>query len=403
MAEEVKEPSFVIEEEIPTEEGFAIEEPTEEQVEEKVEETTEETTSEETKEEVVEEVKEDQKTEEITSEEKTEEEITSEETKEEQPEVDKFALVDEAITESSDGQFKSFNEYVDAYNELAGFKEKIESDEFLKGVFDYYEQTGDLTPYLEAKTVDFEKLSDIDILRRDFKEQNPYLSEDMLNRKFNRNVLSVINKQIDKEEMESSEIEDIELEKAELKAKAEHLKKEYIEKQKNFKAPERKPESSLNEEQEQMAMRYDKWRKEYFEKEVEEFKPLGEGKIVIPIGDKAEDAFNYELPDQKAIKAAALNENILFDFIRVKDAKGQNVNFSDTGLTKIDVSKLIKLATYASDMEGFEKALINHGKSLGTETIAEEIKNTTEKEDKSRGEEDLTEKTGFEVEGEFNG
>jgi len=62
-------------------------------------------------------------------------------------------------------------------------------DDFIKGAVEYYEKTGDLTPYLQAKTVDFSTMDDAAIMRRNLREQYPDVSEKAFDRLFQQQVV----------------------------------------------------------------------------------------------------------------------------------------------------------------------------------------------------------------------
>ena len=52
-----------------------------------------------------------------------------------------------------------------------------EYDEYLKGAIEYYKSTGNLTPYLEAHSVDYDKLSDKEIYAKELRSKYPSISE----------------------------------------------------------------------------------------------------------------------------------------------------------------------------------------------------------------------------------
>jgi hypothetical protein len=222
-------------------------------------------------------------------------------------------------------------------------------DDFIKGLVEYYEKTGDVTPYLQAKTVDFQKLSDEEIMRRNLREQYPDISDKAFDRLYKTQV-------VDKYKIDADEWgeEDSELGRELLKAEASKLRNSYAEWQKNFTAPE--PVAS-NDEQESIELL------QKFEQEVKSHqatKSLLDGKKITI---KTQDGeFNYELPEANRVLDMTINNDLFFT---------QFAN--DNG--QLDYDRWYKTAAYSQNPELFERALINFGKTLGRTEVTKEIKN----------------------------
>jgi len=109
---------------------------------------------------------------------------------------------------------KTVEAKVDPYN----FK-----DDFIKGVVEYYEKTGDVTPYLQAKLVDFNQMSDEEVMRRNLREQYPDVSEKAFDRLYKQQIA-------DKFKLDADEWgeDDSELGKELLKAEATKARQKYI-------------------------------------------------------------------------------------------------------------------------------------------------------------------------------
>lgn len=226
-------------------------------------------------------------------------------------------------------------------------------DDFIKQVVEFYEKTGDLTPYLQAKTVDFTKMSDEEIMRRNLREQYSDLSDKAFDRLYKQQV-------VDKFKLDTDEWgeEDSELGRELLKVEASKLRNQYLDWQKNFSAPE--PEVSLEQAQAQ-AQAQELLAK--FEQEVrsnELTKSLLEGKkLTIKTAD---GEFNYEIPEADSLLDMTIDNDRFF---------GQFAN--EQG--QLDYARWYKTAAYSQNPELFEKALINYGKTLGRSEITKEIKN----------------------------
>lgn len=239
---------------------------------------------------------------------------------------------------------KTVEAKVDSYN----FK-----DDFIKGVVEFYEKTGDITPYLQAKLVDFNQMSDEEIMRRSLREQYPDVSEKAFDRLYKQQV-------IDKYKLDPDEYgeDDFELGRELLKSEAAKSRQKYVDWQNSFKAPE--PSNDDSQEQEQIAVREALQKFEQSVKSNDLTKSILENKrLAIKVG---EDEFNYEIPEPDAIVDMTVdNEKFFSQFV--------------AGEGQVDFSKWYKTAAYSQNPELFEKALINYGKTLGRNEVTKEIKN----------------------------
>lgn len=222
-------------------------------------------------------------------------------------------------------------------------------DDFIKNVVEFYEKTGDLTPYLQAKLVDFNGMSDEEILRRNLREQYADLSDKAFDRLYKQQVN-------DKYKLDADEYgeDDSELGRELLKAEASRIRSQYLEWQNGFKAPE--PEIS-NEQNDAIEMI------KRFEQEVvsNEFTKglLENKKISIKTSD---GEFNYEVPEANSLLEMTIDNDRFFS--QFANQNGQ-----------LDYAKWYKTAAYSQNPELFEKSLINYGKTLGRSEVTKEIKN----------------------------
>lgn len=226
-------------------------------------------------------------------------------------------------------------------------------DDFIKGVVEFYEKTGDITPYLQAKLVDFNGMSDTEVMRRSLREQYPDVSDKAFDRLYQQQV-------VEKYKLDADQWgeDDAELGKELLKSEATKLRQKYLDWQKGFMAPEPvvSQEAAQEEAQLQETLRQ-------FESDVRSNKLtnqiLGDKRIAIKIGDSE---FNYELPDPNSMVDMTLDNNKFFQQFGSGDGQ-------------LDYSKWYKTVAYSQNPEQFEKALINYGKTLGREEVTKEIKN----------------------------
>lgn len=226
-------------------------------------------------------------------------------------------------------------------------------DDFIKGVVEFYEKTGDITPYLQAKLVDFNQMSDEEIMRRSLREQYPDVSEKAFERLFKQQV-------IDKYKLDPDEYgeDDFELGTELLKSEASKARQKYVDWQNSFKAPE--PESDNTQAQAQAEALEAMQKFEQSVKSHELTKSILENKrLTIKVG---EDEFAYEIPEPDAIVDMTVDNDKFFS----QFAAGEG---------QVDFSKWYKTAAYSQNPELFEKALINYGKTLGRSEVTKEIKN----------------------------
>lgn len=227
-------------------------------------------------------------------------------------------------------------------------------DDFIKEVVEFYEKTGDLTPYLQAKLVDFNAMTDEEIMRRELREQYPDVSDKAFDKLYRQQVVDKF-----KLDAESFEEDDVELGKELLKTEAAKLRAKYLDWQKGFKAPE--PKSNDEEEsrkaqeaQAQLEAFVGKIKEDAITKSI-----LDSKRIAIKAGDSE---FNYELADPNELLDMTIDNTKFFGQFTKPDGQ-------------IDLEKWYLTSAFAKDPAEFIKNLGNHFKGLGREEITKELKN----------------------------
>lgn len=246
------------------------------------------------------------------------------------------------IAQVTQGQFNSVEELYTKYRELQSTPPQSgqeEMDEFIRGAVDYYKATGDLTPYLEAKTVDYSNLDDMAVLKRSFMGQHKHLPAETAERLFQKHLRDKYYQDPDK----YSE-EDVSLGKDILAAEAAQARQKLIEEQSKFKAPER--------QQQQTAYDYEAEMQQLRQRP--EIQNLMVNRMIpVKYGDQS---FNFEVSDPDKLVGTAADVANFFKLF--ESAPGQ-----------YDLGKWMKVAAYAADPEAFEKNLITFGKNLGVDGI----------------------------------
>lgn len=230
-------------------------------------------------------------------------------------------------------------------------------DEFSIGMLKYKEKTGDVTPYLEAKTVDYTKMSPEQLLRLDLKKKNEGMSERALNIKLKKEIED---KYCLDRELHPEDSDEAVLGQEQLRLDAEQVRKAFIENQKSFKEPESLPD-------------LDATRKEA---EMQQLKAsLGNGimndaatvnlkKAKTLTFGKGEASFNYPIKNVQPLIDAALTT--IVESGR-KDLKGINLN------------TFYKQLTYGSDPDGFEKEWADHIEAVAKKKFQKRIQNVKPK------------------------
>jgi hypothetical protein len=227
-------------------------------------------------------------------------------------------------------------------------------DEFIQKLVEYYEQTGDITPYLQAKTVDFTAMSDEDIMRRNLREQYPSLSDKAFESIYKEQVVNKY--KLDADEFSA---DDVEIGQELLKFEADKLRQTYIDWQKGFQAPEPVAQTQVEDPQDTEAMQ--KFQEEVLNNPIT--KQITTSKMLaVTVGDSQ---FNFEVPNTEALVEMTLDNNKFF--AQFANAEG-----------KIDWAKWNKVVVYSQNPELYESTLVGHGKGLGREEVLKEIKNPSQ-------------------------
>lgn len=248
-----------------------------------------------------------------------------------------------------DGQERSVAEVIVERNELAKRVAEIESDDFLKGLIDHYKATGNIDAYYEAKGVDWDKKSDLEVLKIAFDKKNADLPDKTRELLWKKKLRSdyMIKDDLSPEELES---EDYQIAQGLLERDARNTRKEFKEVQQKYKAPERKTEQAAQPQQFDAAAYKQKLLQE---KEVSAF---AKHKL-LPLGvkDGMGKTLGFEPKDTEQIIEMMIDDRKFWNSFR--DPKTKRINYT----------KLAKAYAYVQDPEFYEQSLVNLGKNLHLE------------------------------------
>ena len=279
---------------------------------------------------------------------------TEEETEKEIGKPDElFGKLDAISKDLSNGKAETLEDFFDEYKRMRDSSSAEFKDDFIKNAVEYYNETGNLTPYLEATSVNYSEMSDEKVMRRDLEQANPTLSKGAIERLYTREIVNKYS--LDEDKFDEDEVE---LGKELLAADATKLRDKYVDEQKNFTQPvkDQTEETETENQEEQRA----KWTETVSSHEIT--KDVMENKrILVSYGD---DKFSYEVENPESLQEMTIDNNKFFDLF--KDDKG-DVNFD----------KWYRVLAYASDPEVYDSSLISHGQELGQEKVVSDLKNPT--------------------------
>jgi len=308
---------------------------------------------------------EEQQTEEVTEEvnEETQEEVTEDATDsseenetateeservEEVKETTNEAVEPTEVTQESNALFDVGAETEGVIQDIDQLKEvsRVLSDPFFKKMYDYYKDTGDIKPFLQANSTDYSKMSDVEILR--IKHQEDYkdldLSQDVMDHLFTEEVLEKFNGRED-DSLEGK------VALAKLKKEANQARSAFVNAQNEFMAPTLDGQPKVDEAE------MVKQRNEQRRFAADQLKGVvKDNKLSVEIAEGV-DALKLDIDPSKIIDAALSPVEWLQKTV-VKD--GQT-----------DWNKLSQLVAFSNNPQGFKENLYKHGNNLGQKKFVE--------------------------------
>jgi len=308
---------------------------------------------------------EEQQTEEVTEEvnEETQEEVTEDATDsseenetateeservEEVKETTNEAVKPTEVTQESNALFDVGAETEGVIQDIDQLKEvsRVLSDPFFKKMYDYYKDTGDIKPFLQANSTDYSKMSDVEILR--IKHQEDYkdldLSQDVMDHLFTEEVLEKFNGRED-DSLEGK------VALAKLKKEANQARSAFVNAQNEFMAPTLEGQPKVDEAE------MVKQRNEQRRFAADQLKSVvKDNKLSVEIAEGV-DALKLDIDPSKIIDAALSPVEWLQKTV-VKD--GQT-----------DWNKLSQLVAFSNNPQGFKENLYKHGNNLGQKKFVE--------------------------------
>lgn len=226
-------------------------------------------------------------------------------------------------------------------------------DQFTIDLIKYKDTTGDLTPYLQAKTVDYTKMSVEELILTDLRRDNPALSDKALNILKNNELKKY---HLDRDEFPEGSDEAIVGEEL-LKQKESSLRSKFIKEQQNFVIPESPAVdlSKIREEQEKQESQ-----RVYNEVSSHPVTKAFMQNPVIKIGE-GEDSFSYAVPNTQDIVDGAING--------ITAQKGD--------ISKTDLKEYFETLAMISNKQDFLTKYADHLRAVEKRNYQREMVNAT--------------------------
>jgi hypothetical protein len=238
-----------------------------------------------------------------------------------------------------------------------------EYDEFIKGAIDYYKTTGDLTAYLEAKSVNYDEMSDKEIYAKDLRSKYPSISEKAFERLLDKNLENQFGFN-DDDGFEGDD--EMSLAQELLKATTDKLRSEFKDKQSKFAAPE-KVDSTEPTEAELKAQAEATEKQLMSNPFVKDF--VKNDSLTVKYGG---EEFNFEPEDKEQMLDMTRNLNGFMQMFATGDDN-----------SPVDFEKWFTVMAFAQNPDNFLKGVRTAAKAVGTQKVMDEIRNPVVKNTKN--------------------
>ena len=255
--------------------------------------------------------------------------------------------------------------------EALNLSKDLKSDEFVKKLVTYRKEHGNLTPFIEAATKDWDKQTPEQLIMDDLKKQYSYLSAEKAEKlaKSDFNARFSYKDDLNLTDEENSEL--AELTGLKLESEGEKLRQSRKAEQQQFldsvtPVDKTAETQKLADEQSQKAKAEIEKFSAMYDADPASIKLNAEKKLVLG----KDKPFNYAV-NPVSIKEQTLDTNKFYGkFWSEKDGK-----------EVFNADLWNRVIAYSENPAAFEEALINHGMSQGLKTVDDELENAKEKTD----------------------
>ena len=261
---------------------------------------------------------------------------------------------------------EELNEYLDSEEGETPY-----TNEKLNNIQEFMDRTGrSVDEYLYMESLNFDEMSNEDIMKEQISRENPELSQEDIDFVFKRNYPGIGDEDAEGDEVRESQIE--------LKSDASKLRQQFIEEKDNFMS------GNINEEAAETVSAEQTQNQGYTQKEMDEYRNNWTNEmsqetdnlegIRFTINDKG-DNFVYNIPEADKVNMKKSNSNLDNFFNRYVDNKG-NWNYD-----KLNTEMYV-----INNMDKVVKAIANQFSSQGREEVVKSIKNPSYEQPKRTAE-----------------
>lgn len=247
------------------------------------------------------------------------------------------------LTIDQDGVEIPISAIIDERNDLLARVQEIEKDPFLKEFVAFYKNGGDVSKYIENKSVKFDTMADMDVLKYTFNKENSDLNAPTRERLFRKELINKYGFDPESISEEDAASEDFKLAQELIKRDAFRSRESLKSEQQKFSIPEKKqvdPQVQREAIQKQVMST----------KEVKDF--LQHKLVRIDVPDDNGNYFAFIEKNPEKVVEMIVDGNKFWNTLLDKDGK-------------VDWNKAHKVLSYATDPVAYEKELIKLGRRQG--------------------------------------
>lgn len=262
------------------------------------------------------------------------------------------APFDELIAQRTQGAFKSLDEVLAAATAPRPAAKPNYKDNWIKAVVKAYNEDQDITPYLDAKRLDLDKMADEDVLRFAMRRNNPRLDSEDID-------LLLDKKKRDYGFGDDADERQLRLAKAMLSEEASRLRGALNAELNPYRNPEvADDEPDAVDPAGQYETMLNNWRQRVDASNV--FDKIKDGRLTMPFAD---EPFSYQLPysvDQ--VRNLMYRPDEFFNLFVTQDANGN---------PGTDYEKLLYTVLLAQNPQGVLDLVYKHGRNVGAAQVLE--------------------------------
>jgi hypothetical protein len=244
------------------------------------------------------------------------------------------------------------SQLLDEYEKLSEQLNKIKGDAFLNRFIDFYQEGGDPSEFLQRATMKWDSVSDVDLLRMKFHEENSDLEGDARDILFERELLNKYSINPDGT-FDDEDSREAKVGRQLMKRDASKLRTSKIDEQKSYLLNQKKDESQ------QQSYDPEKYKQELLnDQELKSFVT----KKSLPVGD----GLSYEVKNPDKVIGMMANVGEFWQLFQKPDGGWDKTN-------------LAKVFAFALDPKSYDDHILKLGQDMGSESYLKEQRNTVQR------------------------